>query len=205
MLTVVLVAARVDAQTETVSPNKAEDGRARTVVKVVSGAAVALWIHEGAHLLLDVLFDADPRLKKVSFAGVPFFAIAHRSDLSPRREFTISSAGFWSQHALSEWVLTSRPHLRDEQSPFAKGILTFNVLASTAYAGAAFAKTGPAERDTRGMAISSGLDERWIGALVLAPALLDAYRYVRPGADWARWSSRAVKVGVVLLVVKKAG
>jgi hypothetical protein len=47
-----------------------------------------------------------------------------------------------------------------------------------------------------------GVDERWIGALVLAPAALDAYRYYRPGSRWAVWTSRAVKLGLVLLVMR---
>jgi len=194
---------RVGAQTAAVS--QAENGRGETAGKLVAGAAVALGAHEGAHLLFDALFDVRPRVKQVSFAGIPFFAIAHRPDLSPRREFTVSSAGFWAQHGISEWLLTDHPALRHERAPFAKGLLTFNLLASTAYAGAAFAKVGPSERDTRGMAMASGIDERWIGALILAPAVLDAYRYFRPGADWARWSSRAIKAGAVLLVARKSG
>ena len=160
------------------------------------------WAHEGGHLVFDLIFDADPGIEKVDFHGIPFFAITHRSDLSPRQELVISSAGFWVQHAGSEWLLTRRPGLRRERAPFAKGVLAFNVLASVAYAGAAFARTGPVERDTRGIASSAEIDERWVGAMVLAPAVLDAWRYFRPEAKWAVWASRAAKVGMVLLVVK---
>ncbi len=199
-----MAARTVSAQTPAAS-SQADNGRGGDVATFLAGAAVGLAAHESAHLFFDALFEARPRLKKVSFAGLPFFAIAHRSDLSPRREFTISSAGFWTQHAVDEWLLTKRPMLRREHAPFAKGMLAFNVIASTAYAGAAFAKVGPGERDTRGMAASSGIGERWIGVLVLAPALLDAYRYFRPDAEWARWCSRGAKVGVVLLVIKKSG
>jgi hypothetical protein len=53
------------------------------------------------------------------------------------------------------------------------------------------------------MAASIGVDERAIGALVLAPALLDAYRYFRPDARWAKWGSRSAKVGSVVLVLKR--
>jgi hypothetical protein len=169
---------------------------------LLGGAATALGLHEGSHLVFDVIFDAKPRLKKVDFHGIPFFAIAHRPDLSPRREFTVSSAGFWSQHAVSEWLLTRRPELRHERAPFAKGMLLFNVATSAAYSGAAFARTGPPERDTRAMADALDMDERWIGLMVLAPAALDGYRYFNPGSDWATWLSRAVKVGMVLLVIK---
>jgi hypothetical protein len=148
------------------------------------------------------MFDADPGLKKVSFAGVPFFAITHRNDLSPRREFAVSSAGFWMQHATNEWLLTSRRNLRDERAPVAKGLFTFNVLLSAGYSAAALGRFGPAERDTRAMARTLRIDERWIGVLVLAPAALDAVRYFEPDAGWARWSSRVAKVGFVLLVIR---
>jgi hypothetical protein len=81
-------------------------------------------------------------------------------------------------------------------------VLAFNVGASAAYSIAAFAKIGPPERDTRGMAIGARLDEGWIGAIILAPAVLDAWRYLDPDARWAVWVSRAVKIGGVLLVFR---
>jgi hypothetical protein len=167
-----------------------------------TGAAAGLGAHEGGHLLMNVIFDADPGLRRVDFHGIPFFAITHRPDLSPRREFAVSSAGFWVQHAGNEWLLTTRPGLRHENAAFAKGLFAFNVLASTAYAGAAFAETGPDERDTKGMAVSAGIDEPWIGAFVLAPAVLDAWRYFDPDARWAAWLSRAAKIGLVLLIFR---
>jgi hypothetical protein len=83
-----------------------------------------------------------------------------------------------------------------------KGMLAFNVAASAAYAGAAFARTGPAERDTRGIAASARIDERWVGALILAPAVLDAVRYFDPDSTWAVWTSRATKVGLLLLALR---
>jgi hypothetical protein len=170
----------------------------------LAGAGVGLAAHEGGHLLFDFLFDADPGIRGVDFHGIPFFAITHRDGMSPVREFTISSAGFWVQHATSEWLLTRRPHLRDEDAPLAKGLLTFNVLASVAYATAAFAQTGPIERDTLGMAVSADVDEPWIGTLVLAPAVFDTWRYFQPESRAAVWLSRAAKVGGVLLIVRAA-
>jgi len=170
--------------------------------KFLAGGALGLAAHESGHLFFDAVFDAGVGVRKVDFHGVPFFAITHRTGLSPRREFTISSAGFWVQHGVDEWMLTRRPALRRARAPLAKGVLTFNVLASVAYAGAAFTRTGPPERDTRGMADAARIDERWVGALVLAPALLDAWRYFHPDARWAAWASRGVKVGMVVLVVR---
>ena len=172
-------------------------------VKFLAGGVLGLAIHESGHLVLDVVLDASPTVKGVTFGPFPFFAITHRADLSPRREFAISSAGFWMQDLSSEWLLTTRPTLRDAHAPAAKGVLAFNVLNSAGYACAAFARAGPFERDTRGMAGSIGADERAIGALVLAPAVLDAIRYFKPEARWAKWASRAAKLGSVLLVIKK--
>jgi hypothetical protein len=184
------------------APGSSRENRAAAIAKFVGGAAIALGAHEGGHLVANVIFDADPGLAAVDFHGIPFFAITHRSDLSPGREFTISSAGFWVQHAGSEWLLTRRPRLRRERAPVAKGLLAFNVLASMAYAGGAFARTGPFERDTRGMAASAGIDERWIGGVILGPALLDGWRYFDPDVRWPVWVSRALKLGGVLLVLK---
>jgi hypothetical protein len=107
------------------------------------------------------------------------------------------------QDLSSEWLLTKHPALRDARAPVAKGVLAFNVLNSVGYACVAFARAGPFERDTRGMAESVGADERAIGALVLAPAVLDAIRYFKPEARWAKWASRAAKAGSVLLVIRK--
>jgi hypothetical protein len=190
----------VAAGEESASPMQ----RAATVGWFAAGVALALGAHEGGHLLFDVAFDARPGIRRVDFHGIPFFAITHRNDLPPVQEFAISSAGFWVQHAGSEWLLTRRPYLRRERAPLAKGVLAFNVLTSGAYAGAAFFRTGPPERDTRGMADSAGVDERWIGAAVLAPAVLDTWRYFDPESKTAVWMSRAAKVGGVLLILRAA-
>lgn len=176
--------------------------RPATVAKFVAGAALALAAHEGGHLAFDGIFDAEPRLKRVDFHGIPFFAITHRTDLPRRQKLVISSAGFWVQHAGNEWILSRRPDIRRQRAPIAKGVLAFNVLTSAAYAGAAFVRTGPPERDTLGMALSSRTDERIIGALVLAPAALDVWRYYRPDLPSLKWMSRAFKAGLVLLIFR---
>lgn len=205
-LALLLLPAELPAQTQemqrvTQSENS-QEGRLASSIRFVGGALAGLAAHEAGHLVFNIVFDADPRVKRVEFHGIPFFAITHREGLSPRREHTISAAGFWVQHAGSEWILTERPSLRSERAPALKGIVAFNVLTSAAYAGAAFARTGPDERDTRGIASSAGIDERWIGAMVLAPAILDAWRYFDPDAAWAKWTSRLVKIGMILLVIR---
>ena len=184
------------------SAASAQSSGATKFGRLLLGGGAGLVLHESGHLLADWAFEEKVVVKKVDYKGVPFFALSHAPDLSPRREFTVSSAGFWSQFLYSEQILSHHPNLRRESSPLRKGVLTFHVVTSLIYAGAAFGKTGPVERDTRGMAESLHINERWIGALVLAPALLDTYRYFHPNASWAAWSSRGVKMGSVALVLK---
>src|SRR6266567_100109 len=139
------------------------------VVEFLAGGALALGAHESGHLLFDAIFNAHPAIQKVSFHGLPFFAITHEPGLSDRREFVIDSAGFWVQEGTDEWLLHRHPDLRHERAPMLKGVMAFNVIASVAYAGAAFARTGPVERDTRGMAASLHWKEPAVGVLILVP------------------------------------
>ena len=194
--------ARAWAQSTPGQAARPPEHRVADVATFLAGGVLALGAHEAGHLIFDAVFDANPHITHVQFGPFPFFAIAHRGDLSPRREFTVSSAGFWMQEATNEWLLTKRPYLRREHAPLAKGVFVFNVLNSIGYGAVAFAKAGPSERDTRGMASAIGVDERAIGAMVLAPALADAYRYFRPESKWAKWASRIAKAGGVLLVIK---
>ena len=171
------------------------------VLTFLAGGAAGLALHESGHVALDLAFGAPPGLKKVSFGPFPFFAITH-DPVTPVKEFAISSAGFWVQEGVDEVLLRPSSRVRDRNAPFEKGMLAFNVLASVVYASAAFAETGPLERDTRGMAVSAGISERAIGGAILAPAVLDAVRYYRPDAAWAKWASRAAKVGGAMLILK---
>jgi hypothetical protein len=198
---VTLFTCQVSAQTlEAPSPEPQSAGE--KFGKVLLGGAAGLVLHEAGHLVANWAFEEKVVIKKVDFKGIPFFALAHAHDLSPRREYVVSSAGFWAQYLYSEQILTHHPNLKAEQSPFRKGMLTFHVITSLVYSGAAFARTGPVERDTRGMADSLKISERWIGVLILAPALLDTYRYFHPEARWAAWTSRGIKMGSVALVIK---
>jgi hypothetical protein len=183
-------------------PAQPVDRPVADAVTFAAGAGLALAMHESAHLIFDAAFRADVSVERVHFGPIPFFALAHRGDLSARREFTISSAGFWAQEASDEWLLTHRPGLRREHAPLLKGVLAFNVANSVGYAAVAFARAGPFERDTRAMADAIGIDERAIGVMVLAPAVLDAYRYFRPESTWVKWASRIAKAGSVALVIK---
>ena len=196
------LAAAQEPATQAATPPATSEHRVASALKFLGGGALALAGHEGGHLLFNGIFDAHPGIKKVSFHGIPFFAITHDSGLSPRREFVIASAGFWVQEATNEIVLSRRPNLRRERAPLLKGVVAFNVLASVSYAGAAFARTGPIERDTRGMADALRWKEPYVGLLILVPAILDAVRYYHPEARWAAWGSRGVKLASVVLILR---
>ena len=103
------------------------------VAAFLAGGAIAFAMHEAGHVAFDVAFDASPGVKKVSFGSVPFFAITH-PEVSPVREFSISSAGFWVQEGTNEILLTRNAPLRHRHAPLLKGMFAFNVLASVAYA-----------------------------------------------------------------------
>jgi hypothetical protein len=188
---------------EAKSPSERHRLSAKAMAQFVAGGALGLGLHESGHLFMASALGADPGLKKVSFGPIPFFAISH-SDVTPGKEYAISAAGFWLQHASSEWLLSRRPGLRHERAPLAKGLLTFNILASVAYATAAIGTFGPYERDTRAMAEAGAMSEPWVGVMILGPAALDTWRYVKPRSRWAAWSSRALKVTAVLVVVRAA-
>jgi hypothetical protein len=174
------------------------------VARFFAGAALGLGFHESAHLIADEAFGANPGVRKVSAGFIPFFAITHEP-VTPTKEFVISSAGFWAQHIGSEIILSRHPQLREERAPVLKGLLAFNVVTSVIYSGAAFARHGPVERDTRGIAVSADVHEPWVGVIVLAPAVLDAVRYYRPNSRMLRWASRAAKISGTLMIVRAAG
>jgi hypothetical protein len=181
----------------------ASESRARSTVFFLTGAFSGLVAHEAGHVIAGLAFDAHPRTKRIDYGPIPFFAIDH-DHVTRRKEFVIASAGFWVQHATSEWILSGRPNLATERAPFLKGMLAFNLASSAVYSVAAFGRFGPPERDTRGMAITLGDDgvpEPVIGLLVLAPAALDGYRYLKPHATWAKWASRGAKIAGVALTI----
>ena len=166
------------------------------------GAFVALAAHEGGHYIGNLEVGSEPYLKSVNYGPIPFFTIEPQRFLTPHEHYITSSAGFDAQHIINEWLLTTHPNLRNEDKPYLKGMATFNFWLTVGYAATAFAGTGPNERDTKGMADSLGWNERWVGALILAPTALDAYRYNHPDSKWAKTASRLTKLLIIALAVK---
>lgn len=173
----------------------------------LAGGAAGLIVHEAGHVATGLVLDANPGFTRLDYGVIPFFAVTH-DPVSRRREYLISSSGFFAQHAASEWLLgrdAAGRSLRGRASAFRKGWLTFNLATSALYTAAALGRFGPPERDTRGMAVSAGDDgiaEPAVGVLILVPAVLDGVRYLRDDPAWARWSSRAVKAGLLLIAIR---
>jgi hypothetical protein len=170
----------------------------------IAGAALAFGMHESGHIVADLAFGVRPYLDAVRFGPLPFFAVAQRDPVTPRQWYVTSSAGLWIQGTTNELILASHPHLRDEHRPLLKGMFKFNVALSLGYGAAALFRVGPRERDPRGMARAIRISEPAMGVLILAPGLLDAYRYVHPEQRWPVWASRAVKLGSVALILRAA-
>ncbi len=181
---------------------KPDSFRFKDLAPFLGGALAGLAIHETGHYVLDLALDTDPYLKRVDGAGIPFFAVSYRKEVTPRQQYAIGAAGFWVQHAMAEAILQKYPHLWKDAPMSVKGAFTFHLATSLIYAYAALAKSGPPERDTLAMAQGLNLNERWVGLAILIPAALDLYRSLYPDTPWATWSSRGFKVGFVFVLMK---
>jgi hypothetical protein len=166
------------------------------------GAFVAFVNHETGHLITNTYFDTDPFLKSVHYGFIPFFTIEPGRYVTRHEHYAIAASGFTAQNLLSEWLLTKHSDLAEDDEPFLKGLGMFNFWLGVGYAATAFAGSGPHERDTKGMADALGWDERAVGAMVLAPTLLDMYRYRHPECKWARTASRIGKLLIMGLMFR---
>ena len=182
-------------------------GAQNTVVRFIAGGAAGLIVHESGHIATGLATGGNPGFKRLDYGFIPFFAITH-DPVSRRREYIIASSGFHAQHLANELLLrraSSGEGLRSRNSAFRKGWLTFNLATSVVYTAAALGTFGAPERDTLGMARYAGDDgvrEPVIGVMILVPAALDGVRYVYDDPAWARWTSRAVKAGLLLLAAR---
>ena len=177
------------------------------VLRFLGGGAAGLVVHEAGHIATGLAMGADPGFKRLDYGFIPFFAITHDT-VSRRREYLISSSGFHAQHLANELLLRRGSRaggLRASDGAFRKGWLTFNVATSAVYTAAAIGRFGAPERDTLGMARfagDAGVPEPVIGVMILVPAALDGVRYLCDDPAWARWTSRAVKTGLLLIAVR---
>ena len=163
---------------------------------LLGGAAAGFVTHETGHLITDYTLDTHPTFVAVKSGPFPFFAI-QPNRLTPQKRYATAMAGFATQGLYSEIILGVDPWIREHPRPFLKGMLLFHVARSVGYAVTAFAGTGPPQSDVNAMALGSGWPSWAIGLMVLAPAVLDVYRYFVPDSGWAPQLSIASKLTIV--------
>ena len=189
-----------DGRNLTTNQNIPSAKSACSLCRGLLGIGLGLGIHEAGHLVANVAFQSDPYLKGIRGGGLPFFAVAHRRELSDRRESIVSSAGLWAQFVVAEALLTKVPHIQSSHATYRKGILAFHAGTSILYGVTGLTGIGPPERDTRTIGNGSRSHEVAVGSVILAVGLLDSYRYYRDSPRWATWVSRSAKVAMLVPV-----
>jgi hypothetical protein len=190
-------------------PAQPQTNWARTLGLGAAGALSAFVLHESGHLVANLMLGNVPKFSGTRVFGfIPFVVILPRigcagdhctkhngETFGPGRNgvFFIATAGFHVQNVTDEVLLTLHPDLMARDAPFQKGMLAFNVFLSTMYAVGAYTGLEDPHGDLAGAARRSGFHEAWLATVVLAPAVLDTYRYFVPSSRWAPWASRASK------------
>jgi hypothetical protein len=125
----------------------------------------------------------------VQLGPFPFFAIQPCCNLTRQEQFAVASAGFMVQYVNSELILWVSPRIRSQRHAFLKGVLALDIGLSIGYAVSAFLPDGiaPAQSDTGTMARALGIPQWQVGLMILAPAMVDIYRYLVPTSVWAPW------------------
>src|SRR6478752_5295282 len=85
----------------------------------------------------------------------------------------------------SELSLGLTPHLRERRQAYLKGFLALDIGLSLGYGITALAGIGPPQSDVNTMARGLGIPTWPIGIALVAPALVDIYRYLVPDSRWA--------------------
>lgn len=176
------------------------------------GFVSAFLAHESGHVGANLMMGNVPRLEGLFAVGfIPFFAIAPGIDCREevcvkrngdrfaggrRGKYFIVTGGFNVQHFTNELILTADPNLRAKRAPFRKGMLLFNVFLSWLYASSAWTGLQDPHGDLGGAANTAGINEIALSFALLAPTIVDTYRYFVPsGAHWSAWVARGTKAG----------
>ncbi len=174
----------------------------------LGGAAVGFVAHESGHVVTNLAYGNIPTLISIKpFGFVPFVAISPQirctDDACFKRDgrdfgggrpglYVIITAGFTVQHLTTEMLLSLEPGIRYHRAPFRKGVLAFDILVSVGYAAASLTGTEDPFGDVTGAARAAHINHDVFAILLIAPALLDAYRFVRPGSRWVPVASRTL-------------
>lgn len=171
------------------------------------GATSGFVGHELGHVIADVQTFHHPTFHGTKTGPFYFFAIQPCcGTLSNAEEYFIASAGLTVNNVASEIILQTLPDIRSRHSPFLKGVLLVDVGLSVGYAISGFVQSArpqgfPAQSDVGSMSRALGAQPWQVGLMVLAPAVVDTYRYFFPHSYWAPWvslESKLLMTGVVL-------
>jgi hypothetical protein len=187
------------------------------VAIATTGFLAAFLVHEACHAAANLALGNAPTLEPVRFLGfVPFFAVSPGVQCNggtcvkhdgtpfpagPQGYAFIVTSGIVCQELADELILSGSPRIRQERSPFLKGMLLFNIGASVAYGIANLAGIEPPEGDIRGYESVAPVPHGVFAAVVLATAALDLARYFLPDEAWIPWVSRGSKAVTIGLVV----
>jgi len=179
----------------------------------LAGGATGFVAHESGHFMMNYALGNSPEVQGITtFGFIPFVAInprlsCHGEDCTKHDgkpltfgqagKYLIVTAGYDVQHVTTELLLTLTPCLRYEAAPFRKGLFAFDVLLSVGYALADVAGVEDPHGDSRNAVDASGMSKYLFAAILLAPAVLDTYRYFFPKSKWAPWVSRGAKLGMI--------
>src|SRR4051812_18994974 len=88
-------AGRVSAQATADNSAQQSDSTGKRIASFLVGGAIGLGAREVGRVVADWALGQARELKKVELRGIAFFAITPPSGLTPCKESTLSSAGFW--------------------------------------------------------------------------------------------------------------
>ncbi|MFT3700160.1 MAG: hypothetical protein QM831_43845 [Kofleriaceae bacterium] len=186
---------------------------AATAGLFLAGGAVGFLAHESGHVAMNYALGNSPEVHGITtFGFIPFVAIAPALQCSgsvclkrdgtplafgPSGKYLIVTAGYDVQHLTTELLLTLTPRLRYDDAPFRKGLFTFDILLSVGYAVSDYLGVEDSHGDSLNAEQASGINRFVFATLLIAPAILDTYRYFNPKSKWAPWVSRGTKLGMI--------
>ena len=180
--------APVQAHSEQITP-EADFRQVKDWAWFFLGAASGFVAHEMGHMFTDFILGKSVNFVPVQLGPFPFFAIQPCCNLTRQEQYAVASAGFMVQYVNSELILWISPRIRSQRHAFLKGVLALDIGLSIGYAISAFLPDGiaPAQSDTGTMARALGIPQWQVGLMILAPAMVDIYRYLVPTSVWAPW------------------
>ncbi|MEO6953361.1 MAG: hypothetical protein ABI321_16290 [Polyangia bacterium] len=171
------------------------------------GATSGFVGHELGHIVTDLMTLHHPTFHTTKTGPFYFFAIQPCcGPLSHAEEYAIASAGLVVNDLSSELILSISPRIRSRHAPFMKGVLLVDIGLELGYAISGFVQSAhpkgfPDQSDVASMSRALGVSPWRVSLSVMAPALIDLYRYFVPRSSFVPWvgiQSKVFMAGLVL-------